>query len=56
VATRPNLLADFGTPGLLAGVPPTSLDFAGSISSDGRTLFGKKEKGASGNPPNAPHG
>ena len=39
VATRPNPLSDFGTPGPLAGVNSSGVDYAGSVSGDGRTLY-----------------
>jgi len=39
VVTRPNALADFGTPGLLAGANSAATDYPDSVSSDGRFLY-----------------
>jgi hypothetical protein len=39
VVTRPNALADFGTPGPLAGANSAATDFPDSVTSDGKLLY-----------------
>jgi len=47
VVTRPNALADFGTPGLLSGANSAATDFPDSVSADGKMLYLDSAVGAS---------
>ena len=47
VVTRPNALADFGTPGLLAAANSTATDFPDSVTADGKLLYLDSASGAS---------
>ena len=47
VVTRPNALADFGTPGLLAGANSAATDYPDSVSADGKMLYLDSAVGAS---------